>query len=146
MLQRLEWVHEQQTDVWKHGFSDSMLASGKLRRIYQGITLDLQAYPDGNVKRTAAITDTRYHHTNYIAKTLYFANGDWTCTLSSCQKGINDETFYYYSEERVWHEQKGDNALYKYPDGREERIDAQGTVTVTHPSGDVRVSLGVLQQ
>ncbi|KAJ2801269.1 hypothetical protein H4R20_003742 [Coemansia guatemalensis] len=145
MVQRLDWVHEQQTDAWKHGFSDTMLTSGKLRRTYQGLPLDLQAYPDGNVKRTAAVTNTR-NRTDCMAKTLYFANGDWSCTLSAKQKEAEDETFYYYSDERVWHEQKGDDALYRYPDGREEHIDAHGTLTVTHPSGDVRVSLGVSQR
>ncbi|KAJ1734898.1 hypothetical protein LPJ61_000829 [Coemansia biformis] len=143
MAQRLEWVHEHQP--WLHGFGDALVAGGKLKRTYRDLPLDLQAYPDGNVKRTAAAARHPVDGSSCVATTLYFANGDWSCILSAPSgAGTADAAhcYYYYCDEAVWHEQHGGAALYRFPDGREERTDARGTLTVRYPSGDVRVALG----
>ncbi|KAI9479098.1 hypothetical protein IWW42_004847 [Coemansia sp. RSA 1085] len=103
----LEWVHDQQ-NAWQHGFTDTWLPNGKLQRTYRGLGLTLQAYPDGNVKRTA-------NTAKGIATTLYFANGDWSCV-------VDKASYYYYCDERVWHEQTGSRNVYRYPDGREEHV------------------------
>ncbi|KAJ2452221.1 hypothetical protein EV183_003079 [Coemansia sp. RSA 2336] len=103
----LEWVHDQQ-NAWQHGFTDTWLPNGKLQRTYRGLGLTLQAYPDGNVKRTAE-TDKG------TATTLYFANGDWSCV-------VDGASYYYYCDERVWHEQTSSRSVYRYPDGREEHV------------------------
>ncbi|KAJ2712084.1 hypothetical protein H4R19_002938 [Coemansia spiralis] len=140
MAQRLEWVHEHQP--WRHGFSDGLVAGGKLKRTYRDMPLDLQAYPDGNVKRTAAAARHPVSGARCAATTLYFANGDWSCTVTApCGSSGETAHYYYYSDEAVWHEQHGAASLYRFADGREERTDALGTLTVRYPSGDVRVSL-----
>ncbi|KAJ2353453.1 hypothetical protein GGF43_003495 [Coemansia sp. RSA 2618] len=127
MAERLEWVHARQPSAWQYGFSDLVLANGKLTRTYRDVSLDLQAYADGNVKRTAVVEGD-------LCVTLFFANGDWSCEA----KG---RSYYYYSDERVWHEQAEGRSVYRYADGREEARGADGTVTVRYPSGDVRVSV-----
>ncbi|KAJ2845542.1 hypothetical protein IWW36_004738 [Coemansia brasiliensis] len=134
MRDHLEWVHNQQQNAWQHGFTDAWLANGKLQRTYRGLGLTLQAYPDGNVKRTA-ITERG----TKTCTTLYFANGDWSCVVET-DKG--KASYYYYCDERVWHEQTSLRNAYRYPDGREEHVDNQGAVTVRYPSGSVRVTLG----
>ncbi|KAJ2297390.1 hypothetical protein IWW55_004809 [Coemansia sp. RSA 2706] len=128
MAARLHWVHEQQSAAWDSGFGDTTLANGKLERTYRDIQLTLQAYRDGNVKRTALVDCMGAR----MATTLYFANGDWSWTAGG-------RSCYFYSDERVWHEQTEGKCVYRYADGREERVDADGAMTVRYPSGDVRV-------
>ncbi|KAI8320501.1 hypothetical protein GQ54DRAFT_212368 [Martensiomyces pterosporus] len=162
MAERLEWVHERQPGMWRHGFHDTVLPSGKLQRTYEVAGLCLQAYPDGNVKRTASIApppraaaqggngggssggmqDAR------TATTLFFANGDWMCTIVEPRAGpasgreMVEAVYYYYSQEQVWHVQDTQGVEYRYPDGRVERMDkTAGCHTVTLPSGETQVSL-----
>ncbi|KAJ2842392.1 hypothetical protein J3B02_005594, partial [Coemansia erecta] len=139
MHRRLDWVHEQQTDAWQHGFRDHILPNGKLCRTYRNLPLELHAYPDGNIKRTACVV---YAGKECSATTLFFSNGDWQCSISG---GLGERErlyFYYYCEERVWSRQDANGCVeYRYDDGRVERIDRNGTTTVTHPSGEVVVCL-----
>ncbi|KAJ2699106.1 hypothetical protein FB645_005426 [Coemansia sp. IMI 203386] len=133
MQRRLDWVHEQQSDAWQYGFRDHPLPNGKLRRLYHGLPVDLHAYQDGNVKRIAQVI---YKNQPSTATTLFFANGDWQCTVAG-------DHYYYYCEERVWNWQDGNgNMEYRYDDGRVERTDPSGTTSVTMPSGEVMVRLG----
>ncbi|KAJ2779549.1 hypothetical protein H4R18_003945 [Coemansia javaensis] len=139
MVQRLDWAHAEQ--AWQHGFNDALVGGGaKLRRTYRDLPLELHAYPDGNVKRTASAR----HPTSgarCTATTLYFANGDWSCVVAPGGR-CGAESYYYYCAERVWHEQRDGAVLYRFPDGREEHTDPHGARTVRYPSGDVRVVLG----
>ncbi|KAJ2655111.1 hypothetical protein IWW48_005717 [Coemansia sp. RSA 1200] len=103
MARRLESVHEMHPDAWRHGFRDLVLPNGKLQRTYSTQPVVLQAYPDGNVKRTlfapAAAGSGAGSGSVVRAVTLYYANGDWSCSapgLWCC---------YYYCHERVWHKQ-----------------------------------------
>ncbi|KAI9500791.1 hypothetical protein BX070DRAFT_229879 [Coemansia spiralis] len=99
MAQRLDAVHELQDGAWQHGYRDTVLDNGKLQRTYATQPVVVQAYPDGNVKRTAG----------GAVITLYYANGDWSCTVPGrC-------CYYYYSEERVWHEQHDDGRTAERP-------------------------------
>ncbi|KAJ2498101.1 hypothetical protein GGH96_004582 [Coemansia sp. RSA 1972] len=126
MTSRLEWVHAQHPHAWQYGFSDTQMNNGKLKRTYRDVPLDIQAYADGNVKRTAQVDGN-------VCTTLYFANGDWSCS-------VDGRAYYFYSDERVWHEQVGGRSVHRYADGRvEEEVD--GCVTVRFPSGDVRIGL-----
>ncbi|KAJ2480107.1 hypothetical protein IWW56_002657 [Coemansia sp. RSA 2131] len=126
MTSRLEWVHAQHPHAWQYGFSDTQMANGKLKRVYRDVPLDIQAYTDGNVKRTAQVDGN-------VCTTLYFANGDWSCS-------VGNGAYYFYSDERVWHEQVDGRSVHRYADGRvEEEVD--GCVTVRFPSGDVRIGL-----
>ncbi|KAJ2820915.1 hypothetical protein GGI24_004347, partial [Coemansia furcata] len=104
----LEWVHALQPNSWEHGFRDTPCGGGKLLRTYSGLPLTLHSYADGNVKRTATLK------VDSVATTLFFANGDWSCTVVS---NGPPQSYYYYCDERVWHEQCGDRQLYKYSDG-----------------------------
>ncbi|KAJ2839888.1 hypothetical protein FBU31_000611 [Coemansia sp. 'formosensis'] len=104
----LEWVHALQPNAWEHGFRDTPCGGGKLLRTYSGLPLTLHSYADGNVKRTATLK------MDSVATTLFFANGDWSCTVVS---NGPPQSYYYYCDERVWHEQCGDRQLYKYSDG-----------------------------
>ncbi|KAJ1789512.1 hypothetical protein GGH19_004945 [Coemansia sp. RSA 1807] len=126
MTSRLEWVHERHPHAWQYGFSDTRMNNGKLKRTYRDVPLDIQAYTDGNVKRTAQVDSN-------VCTTLYFANGDWSCS-------VDGRAYYFYSDERVWHEQADGRSVHRYADGRvEEEVD--GCVTVRFPSGDVRIGL-----
>ncbi|KAJ2516191.1 hypothetical protein GGI11_003528, partial [Coemansia sp. RSA 2049] len=104
MARRLEGVHEMHPDAWRHGFRDLALPNGKLQRTYSTQPVVLQAYPDGNVKRTlffAPAGSGSEPGSGVRAVTLYYANGDWSCSapgLWCC---------YYYCHERVWHKQTG---------------------------------------
>ncbi|KAJ1721997.1 hypothetical protein LPJ53_003529 [Coemansia erecta] len=141
MRRRLEWVHERQADAWRHGFRDHALANGKLRRTYHGLAVQLDAYPDGNVKRVARVADRRLvasDSDSASATTLFFANGDWQCSLEPS----GGAHYYYYSDEQVWCCQKpGGPAEYRYADGRVEHVDEAGSSTVTYGSGEVVVQL-----
>ncbi|KAJ1736797.1 hypothetical protein LPJ72_001080 [Coemansia sp. Benny D160-2] len=106
MARRLESVHEMHPDAWRHGFRDLALPNGKLQRTYSTQPVVLQAYPDGNVKRTLFFAPAGNGSgsgsepgSGVRAVTLYYANGDWSCSapgLWCC---------YYYCHERVWHKQ-----------------------------------------
>ncbi|KAJ2612755.1 hypothetical protein EV177_002843 [Coemansia sp. RSA 1804] len=106
MARRLESVHEMHPDAWRHGFRDLALPNGKLQRTYSTQPVVLQAYPDGNVKRTLFFAPVGSGSgsgsepgSGVRAVTLYYANGDWSCSapgLWCC---------YYYCHERVWHKQ-----------------------------------------
>ncbi|KAJ1837588.1 hypothetical protein LPJ73_007348, partial [Coemansia sp. RSA 2703] len=127
MQRRLAWAHDQQPDAWRHGFRDHP-HRGKLLRTYPGLSVELHAYADGNLKRCVAGHST----------TLFFANGDWQCDVREPQVG-----YYYYCAERVWCCQRSDGSVeYRYDDGRVERVDARGSSTVTYRSGEVVVQLG----
>ncbi|KAJ2381748.1 hypothetical protein GGI05_005878, partial [Coemansia sp. RSA 2603] len=127
MQRRLAWAHDQQPDAWRHGFRDHP-HRGKLLRTYPGLSVELHAYADGNLKRCVAGHST----------TLFFANGDWQCDVREPQVG-----YYYYCAERVWCCQRSDGSVeYRYDDGRVERVDARGSSTVTYCSGEVVVQLG----
>ncbi|KAJ1826130.1 hypothetical protein LPJ56_002337 [Coemansia sp. RSA 2599] len=140
MHRRLDWVHEQQPDAWQHGFRDQTLLNGKLRRIYRSHPVELQAYPDGNVKRVASVTHEGQRCTS---TTLYFANGDWQCSVAESMGRVVLVNWYYYCDESIWSRQEPDGCVeYRYADGRVERTDGCGTTTVTYPSGDVVVRLG----
>ncbi|KAJ1963590.1 hypothetical protein GGI12_001973 [Dipsacomyces acuminosporus] len=147
MARRLEWVHERQLDLWRYGFHDVVLPNGKLQRAYEIPGLVLEAYPDGNVKRTAsranapALPSSKAQASACKATTLYFANGDWLCTTLEGDEMVKTE-YYYYSHENVWHVQTLDGSEYRYPDGRVERVNTlQGTHIITLPSGETQVSL-----
>ncbi|KAJ2108763.1 hypothetical protein IW146_006676 [Coemansia sp. RSA 922] len=109
----LDWVHALQPDSWEHGFRDLPCGRGKLKRTYSSLPLTLHSYADGNVKRTATL------NVDSVATTLFFANGDWSCTVVS--KGP-PQSYYYYCDEGVWHEQCADRQLYKYKDGSVESV------------------------
>ncbi|KAJ1908220.1 hypothetical protein LPJ81_000234 [Coemansia sp. IMI 209127] len=108
MERRLDGVHEIHPDAWLHGFRDITLANGKLQRTYSTQPVVLQAYPDGNVKRTAQVpSDGR--SPSALATTLYYANGDWSCTVPGLC------CYYFYCSEHVWHEQYEDGRSVEYP-------------------------------
>ncbi|KAJ1890375.1 hypothetical protein LPJ66_007518 [Kickxella alabastrina] len=135
MHRRLDWVHDRHIDAWQHGFRDEFLESGKLRRTYQTLGIELHAYPDGNIRRVAS---AEHRGQPCTATTLFFDNGDWQCTVEP-----HSDLYYFYCDERVWHYQNGPCSEYRYPDGRTERVDADGTSTVVHPSGEINVQLGM---
>ncbi|KAJ2696767.1 hypothetical protein H4218_004398 [Coemansia sp. IMI 209128] len=109
----LDWVHALRPNAWELGFRDSPCGGGKLVRTYSGLPLTLHSYADGNVKRTAMLK------AGGVATTLFYDNGDWSCTIVS--QGP-PQSYYYYSEEGVWHEQCAGRQAYKYRDGSVESI------------------------
>ncbi|KAJ1769028.1 hypothetical protein IW140_005390 [Coemansia sp. RSA 1813] len=115
MVRRLDRIHEMHPDAWLHGFCDLAMANGKLQRTYSTQPVVLHAYPDGNIKRTVLASDTTATgdalSLDAAAVTLYYSNGDWSCSVPGrC-------CYYYYSDERVWHEQYEDGRSVEYPLG-----------------------------
>ncbi|KAJ2890181.1 hypothetical protein IWW38_004275 [Coemansia aciculifera] len=111
----LDWVHALQPDAWEHGFRDAQHGA-KLVRTYSHLPLSLHGYADGNVKRTADVT---VDGSPALATTLFFDNGDWSCTLVGAGPPMS---YYYYCDEQVWHEQSAGRNVYRYADGRMERL------------------------
>ncbi|KAJ2435899.1 hypothetical protein GGF42_008982, partial [Coemansia sp. RSA 2424] len=107
----LDWVHALQPGAWEHGFRDAQQGAKRVRT-YSRLALALHAYADGNVKRTADVT---LDGAKALATTLFFANGDWSCTLVGASA---PRAYYYYCAEQVWHEQCAGRDVFRYADGR----------------------------
>ncbi|KAJ2636488.1 hypothetical protein GGF44_003122, partial [Coemansia sp. RSA 1694] len=107
----LDWVHALQPGAWEHGFRDAQRGAKRVRT-YSRLALALHAYADGNVKRTADVT---LDGAKALATTLFFANGDWSCTLVGAG---TPRAYYYYCAEQVWHEQCAGRDVFRYADGR----------------------------
>ncbi|KAJ2745507.1 hypothetical protein GGI20_002111 [Coemansia sp. BCRC 34301] len=111
----LDWVHALQPDAWAYGFHDAQQGT-KVVRTYSGLALTLHGYADGNVKRTA---DVVVDGAPALATTLFFDNGDWSCTLVGTGP---PRSYYHYCHEQVWHEQCAARNVYRYADGRTETV------------------------